>query len=251
MQKPVAAALVVALGGIFSLGCDVPSEPEVATQSARNIPAPSVGDRAGNGAVVFDLKSDWSDTDNPNGVWSVNAGDTPLLPVADLSTTGIDTWNFPQPGFTGQPIFGDITPVWFQARGPLGNGDPEWAVGDIVTHTSRSFVPNSNVTWTSDAHGVIDISGNVWATREFGRTNDWFLFLNDELLTSGTVSSGDPHDRDDPMELEEGSAGPEPLKSILVFPGDEVKLEFEQKFGFGEDYVGANLTITLVGQHTR
>lgn len=223
---------------------------EPAAAASTDVPAPAVGELAGDGAMIYDLKADWSDTENPNGPWSVNAGNEPLVSVADLSTTGIDVWDFPQPGFTAQPIFGDITPVWFQARGPLDNGDPDWEVGDIVTHTSRSIVPNSNVTWTSDAHGLIDIRGSVWATREFGRTNDWFLYFNDELLTSGTVSGGDPHDRDDPFLLEEGSGGEEPLTSLLVFPGDVVKLEFEQRFGFGEDYVGVDLTVTLIGAET-
>lgn len=195
------------------------------------------------GPRVYDLRADWSDTENPNGVWSVNAGDTPLVPVADLSTTGIDVWPSPQPGFTGRPIFGDITPVWFRAAAPLANGNPDYEIGDIVTHTSRGFVPNSNVTWTSDIDARIDISGNVWATREFGRTNDWFVYLNDQLLTGGTVFDGDPYDRDDPFPLAAGSGGPGALRSLPVSVGDVVKLEFRER-GI-EDYVGVNLTITV------
>lgn len=198
--------------------------------------------------TVYDLKDDWEDFANPNGVWSYNAGSMPLVPVADLSDTGIDHWDIPQPGFTAQPIFGDITPVWFRSTGPLSNGDPEYEVGDIVTHTSRSFVPNSNVSWTSDLEGEIDISGAVWATRAFGRSNDWFLFLNDVLLTSGTVSDGDPFDRSNPFLFELGSGGAAALQDIPVSVGDVVKLEFQQKFGFGEDYVGVN--VTIIGQTT-
>jgi len=202
-------------------------------------------------AVIYDLQADWSDVSNPNGVWSLNGGNSNLVPVADLSTTGIDEWDIPQPGFTGQPIFGDITPVWFRSTIPLANGNPDFQPGDIVTHTSRPDVPNSNVTWTSDLDGLIDIVGSVWATRELGRSNDWFVYLNDQLLTSGTVSSGDPFDRANPFPLDAGSGGPGPLKNVPVTLDDVVKLEFQQLYGFGEDYVGVNLTITMASPTTK
>ena len=196
------------------------------------------------GDSVYDLTEDWDDSINPNGVWSVNAGSTPLPPVEDLSTTGIDGWDVLQPGFTGAliPPY-DITPVWFRSTGPLLNGTPDYEIGDIVTHTSRPDVPNSNVTWTSDLNGEIDILGSVWATREFGRSNDWFLYLNGGLLTSGTVAGGDPYDRSNPFIFELGSGGPSVLRNISISVGDVVKLEFQQLFGFGEDYVGVDLRI--------
>lgn len=200
--------------------------------------------------VLHDLSDDWSDTVNPNGVWSVNAGGTPLLHVADLSTTGIDVFPTPQPGFTAQPIFGDITPVWFRAAGPLANGNPEWQIGDIVTHTSRPFVPNSNVTWTSPVDGAVDILGGVWPTREFGRSNDWFLYLNGTLLTSGTISSPDPYDRTNPFLFELGSGGLLAVRDIPVSVGDIVKLEFQQLFGDGEDYTGVDLQIVAASKPT-
>ena len=34
------------------------------------------------------------------------------------------------------------------------------------------------------------------------------------------------------------------MQAIPVSLGDVVRLEFQQRFGFGEDYVGVNLTIT-------
>lgn len=246
---------------VFILGCmglliacnDTTVNPEnayEASESSKALNAPAALDASTNG-VIYDLQNDWSDVENPNGVWALNAGDSILIPVQDLSATGIDVWDIPQPGFTAQPIFGDITPVWFRATGPLDNGNPDYENGDIVTHTSRGQVPNSNVTWTSDTNGLIDITGSVWATREFGRTNDWFIYLNDELLTSGTVSDGDPFDRENPFRFEDGSGGSAALESLAVSMGDVVKLEFEQKFGFGEDYVGVNFTITVVAPTTR
>ena len=35
------------------------------------------------GAVTFDLKGDWSDNTNPNGVWSYNKGSTALPSQTD------------------------------------------------------------------------------------------------------------------------------------------------------------------------
>lgn len=193
--------------------------------------------------TVYDLTADWSDTTNPNGVWSVNSGSVPLQPVADLTDTGIDYFPTPQPGFTAQPVFDDIVPVWFRSTGPLDNGNPDWEIGDIITHTSRFDVPNSNVTWTSDFDGAIDILGSVWPTREMGGINDWFLYHNEVLLTGGTVASWDQYDRSSPFLFELGAGGLSVLQDIPVIVGDVVKLELVHQGGGSEDYVGVDLNI--------
>jgi hypothetical protein len=193
--------------------------------------------------TLYDLTADWSDTTNPNGVWSVNSGPVGLQPVTDLSDTGIDYFPTPQPGFTALPIFGDIVPVWFRSTGPLDNGNPDWEIGDIITHTSRFDIPNSNVTWTSDFDGAIDILGSVWPTREMGGVNDWFLYHNDTLLTGGTIQSFDPFDRSSPFYFELGAAGLSVLRDIPVIVGDVVKLELEHEGAGSEDYVGVDLKI--------
>ena len=41
------------------------------------------------------------------------------------------------------------------------------------------------------------------------------------------------------------------MQDVPVSLGDVVKLEFQQLFGFGEDYVGVNLTITAVSPTTK
>ncbi len=234
----------------WAAGC---MEASVTEPVGRDLPryesAPTVAS-VSPATLAYDLREAWSDADNPNGPWSVYAGDVLLSPVSDLSSTGIDGWPTAQPGFSGQPVLGDITPVWFRAVVPLANGDPDYEIGDIVTHTSRPGVPNSNLRWTSELDGLIDISGSVWAAREFGRTNDWFLYHNDQLLTSGTVASGDPYDRENPFHLDTGSGGAAPLTFVTVSVGDVLKLEFEQKFGFGEDYVGVDLTISVAAPTT-
>src|SRR3954454_12580688 len=38
----------------------------------------SLGASLASGATTNDLKEDWSDTSNPNGVWSYNQGPSPL-----------------------------------------------------------------------------------------------------------------------------------------------------------------------------
>jgi hypothetical protein len=197
-----------------------------------------------SGDSIYNLTDDWSNSMNPNGVWSVNAGTSSLSHFEDLSTTGIDPWVNTQPGFSGLTEFGDITPVWFKSTGPLGYPVvTDWEDGDIVTHTSRWFVPNSNVTWTSDLNGKIDVLGSVWAVREYGRSNHWDLYLNGDQLTGGIVESGDPYDRSSPFFFELGSGGPGVLRSIPINVGDVIKLEFNQLYGFGEDYVGVDLRI--------
>src|SRR4029079_14552480 len=166
-------------------------------------------------AQTYDLRVDWSDTSNPNGVWAYRQGTSPL-PAG--------TWSFDfsaQPAWTGAN--GAPLPVWLRAQ---SNAGLDVQVGDIVTHTTDQSSGGSNgasnVTWTSPAGGTIDISGGVWMIRDIGRSDAWFLRLNGTLLSTGSLFSGDTFNRANQFNLDAGSGGS--LNNISVNAGDVLEL---------------------------
>ena len=207
--------------------------------------------------VIFDVTDDWNDSLNPNGVWSLVAGNLNLPAVADMETTGLDSWSLIQPGFNApalSPVF-DLAPAWFRATGSFtGFGQPvDWLAGDIVVHTSRNDSFPGAVVWTSPGDGTIDVAGAVWEAREIGRSNNWTLDLNSSVIASGTISSGDAFSRNAPQSLASGAANAGDLEGLSVLSGDSVRLEF-QRIGSGEDYVGVDFSVAFTpipeGRHT-
>jgi len=103
---------------------------------------------ASNAATqVYDLKADWSDTENPNGVWSYRSHDGNLLP-------------------------NDAFPWGYLYSGDLYNGEAD----ALIRTTAASAVPGYRevgdisalttfgvkVRWTAPANGSISISGAIW-----------------------------------------------------------------------------------------
>jgi sugar lactone lactonase YvrE len=192
--------------------------------------------------ATYDLKADWSDTSNPNGVWSYNEGSTPL-PLQN-------PWNpsdaIPGPGWAHAqwPNFGHV-PVWI--KNPNVSHE-NFVTGDIVVHSSDSgrgenYGP-ANVTWTSPVAAVMTISGSAWISRTTDRSNQWTLYLNGNALSTGQMLSGGPYNRDNQFAFSAGSGGASALTNIPVSPGDVVKLEVTKLSTYG-DFVGVNLRIAL------
>jgi hypothetical protein len=186
--------------------------------------------------TVYDLRSDWSDSANPNTPWAYAHNGTTMAGHGNLS---IEAWATPQPGWWS--IAPSTVPVWLQANQTLGGND--WQVGDILTHT-----PNgggyTDIRWTSPLTGLVDVTGGVWAVRDIGRSNNWSLYLNSTLLVSGAVGSGDPYSRSAPSFFSAASGG-SALTNLAVSAGDVLQLRLGDTGSIG-DYVGVNLTITPV-----
>jgi hypothetical protein len=143
----------------------------------------AVGFLPGRGsATTYNLTSDWSDSQNPNGCWSYNYGATPLTPSvhpwapwAFEGTSDQKAWAHDADSSSGH------TPAWFKVAYTMlaGNDVP---IGDVVVHgtspgTSWTNEP-TNVTWTSNLNGAITISGGVWYVPEFvARSMDWALYV--------------------------------------------------------------------------
>jgi hypothetical protein len=197
-------------------------------------------------AQTFDLKADWSDSANPNGVWLYRAGSTVLPHVT----------SWPVGGFVSQQGWanGSSLPFWFQST-ETPSFAHDWQTGDVVVHTQDDFNGSgngtANVVWVSPISGTIDITGGVWEGRDIGsfggglRGNQWNLYVKGQLVSTGTISGGDPYSRANPFTFSLGSGGPIALNDIPVALGDTVTLELVRTSVDG-DFVGVNLAIAAV-----
>ena len=185
-------------------------------------------------ATTYDLQSDWN-TINPNGTWSFLQGST-LLPYN--SACGF---------FSPSCATGNYLPIWAQIPLTATPNPPYSLPGDIWTHSVDSFNGNpslgeSTLRWTALSGGIISISGDTWylhGTCCITRSNDFFLYLNGTLLTSGTVSGPagqNYHDLTTPL--------PFSASGLTVHSGDIVSMVFVRSTGQTAGMEeGLNLTI--------
>ena len=199
------------------------------------------GGKHASGAV-FDLRNDWSNSSNPNGVWTLLSG-TEVLPR--FHAWPGDPFSPPQDGWGSGFI-----PFWFKSTSEA-NFIHDWNFGDIIVHTVGTEVDNypASVLWTSPLTGRINILGNVWEGRDWNdcgsgsfRANQWNLYLRENLISSGSIEGGDPYDSAKPFPFGLGSGGTDALTGILVSAGDVVRLELIGT-GLCGDYVGVNFHI--------
>jgi hypothetical protein len=178
--------------------------------------------------LVFDLKTDWSDTTNPNGAWTyaaggiVNSSSSPS-PLGSV-VRGSDPWSTPQVSW------GDL-PGWFRSNGTEQFAH-DWQAGDIIAHSGEIAV-----IWTSPGTGTVDITAGIWATRDIGRINYAALlavnpgldFLGDAFVGAGQALSS----RENPAIVS--------AENYPVVAGQQIVLEIPS-YDVG-DYAGVNLTI--------
>jgi hypothetical protein len=199
--------------------------------------------------AVYDLRADWGNSSsNPNGVWAYRA-DSAALPAVAAWEWSLGSFTTSQPGWARSETSNDRIPFWFKA-----SAEPtfahDWLAGDVIVHTRDDAngvgTGEANVAWTSPITGTIDVSGSVWIGRDIGRSNEWSVWLNSTQLTSGSVSSGDPYSRANPLALGAGSGGASVLNDVPVAPGDVLMLRIVRTSQYG-DFVGVNLRILATG----
>lgn len=191
------------------------------------IPAPAA-------AVAFDLKTDWSDVANPNGVWTYRAGSIALPPFSG----GPIASEFPgEEGWAPGNTVGGFLPAWFKADTTRADFDVQ--IGDIVVHTTDPVNgPGqgvANVIWTAPNGGTAHIFGNTWNVRDFDRPQQWELYVDSVLQATGTLP--DSFTRASPAMFD--------IAAATVDAGDLVEFRaFKLETEFGE-FLGVNLTVDL------
>ncbi|GEM_PF-3499820 len=168
---------------------------------------------------VYDLKADWSDTQNPNGTWSYRLWDGSLLPNDYFG------W-----GYLYSEDYGNALMRITQANAVPGYRE----AGDIIALTEQGV----NVRWTAPATGTINISGSLWDGAAFSSFNtSWRLTVNGVALSSGGFADTP---RSSPADMSLGSGGANALLNVRVEAGDQVELALE-----GYAVWGVNFTIAL------
>jgi len=200
---------------------------------------------------VYDLKADWSDTQNPNGPWSYREGENLL---ADTP--------FPWVGAGYSSIWPALAIAWplvvpsiERVSGAVKAYDGFFAylsTGVIEDSDLLMFPGNDgNILWTAPESGSIDISGSAWSADELdicgfaggGPVASWTLTHNGSSLSGGGIWSSlclSSNPRGAPDDFSSGSGGTAALHNISVAAGDQIVLAF----GLGVP-VGVNFTITL------
>lgn len=203
--------------------------------------------------TIYDLSADWSDVNNPNGVWSYNS--SPATPIANH----LADWD------PGSSFFGAAQPAWAAAAFPAAGHVPVWlkSVGsgaagvDLPTdsigmHGSESAA--AGVTWTSPSNGSVDISGATWQFFKGGphatRSMDWEILHNATSLSSGQLSGPDAFTSASPFDFAAGSGGAGALTGIAVAAGDVITLQYART-NTSSTFAAADLTIRLVPEPRR
>ncbi len=203
-------------------------------------------------AQTYDVTADWSDLQNPNGVWSYREGSN-LLPHVDWWQSAIGGWNAAQPGWAISENNTDRIPFFFRSLGEE-NFFPDFGAGDVVMHTrddSNGFGNGEGtLVWTSPLTGFVSLEGGVWMGRDIGRSNSWTILRDGGMLTMGGVSSGDAWSKANPLPIAMGIGGAAAIQNIPVIPGTEISFVFAKTSLFG-DFIGMDLRIVVDAGFTK
>lgn len=188
-------------------------------------------------AEIFDLKADFSLTNNPNGPWSYNLGDAPLTALV-ANWGGVPTLT----AWTTTPA-SVVPPAWGIASSDV-IGAHDWVAGDVVGHSTNGIgSAPATVAWTAAADGFISISGRTWdAAFAAGRNAEWTLELNGVTLASRAGIAG--LFRSDAAALFANNiVTGQSLDNLQVNAGDVVRFRLHTTTALGH-FAGVDLTIT-------
>ena len=152
----------------------------------------------GGKVTVYDLKADWSDTQNPNGVWSLREGNN-LFPAVENwgGSKGQRAWCKARSGSGHIPVILKVSVMGFEAK--------EAQIGDLIVHAQDEIggpgLGQAQIVWTAPASGTVDIKAGLWLGRLIGRSDDWTLTIAGVQKSMGKVAAG--HDRNNPVPISE------------------------------------------------
>ncbi len=198
--------------------------------------------------ITYDLNRDWSDAQNPNGVWSYDQNDTPIS-VFQTFWWGQAGWGYLWLGdgcIIKGSYFAGLTDPFGNVVGPAF----DWEPGDVMMHAlSVPYGGDStflNVKWTCPGDGTIDISGHAWDGEIFpDRDIAWVLRVAGQPVAQRDSVIG-IHRTDAAAQFESNLLGRRSLKNIRVKQGDVVEFRVVTRTYYGH-FVGIDETITFNG----
>ena len=204
------------------------------------------GALASQAAIIYDLKSSFSNTANPNGAFSYVQGTT-LLPQHPQPAGGINSLDAAAAnGYFGVGNNFSTAPLVLQVSqnggSTSGYSNNDFLTGDIIGHSTNSGAGAPLfIDWTAPTAGTITYTGSVWyAHSPVARSNDYFLMLGSgPVLATGTVSYNNNFIRSNPSNF--ASSVP-----LTVTAGQVLALELMPTAGQNiGSLAGVNLTVTL------
>jgi len=207
-------------------------------------------------ATTWDLAADWSDVQNPFGVWMLRKSPTELfaINVPDYWSHGSG-----QRAWTDQPFqLQAHVPSWMKVSSRnSGVPDPaidrllsEVRIGDILMHGAefdRTGTNYTSVVWKSPVVGSVSISGAIWQVRDSYRQMTWQLRKNGAILSHGTIVANGTYTYASPFELGTGAGGGGALaQSVNV--NDQIELAFISDSYGGDlgDHLGLRLAVSTI-----
>ncbi len=198
-------------------------------------------------SITYDLKTDWSSVNNPNGAWTLVQGSN-VLPHNYIGaaccggpSSGVDeSW---APG----AVSGSFLPFWTEATANAGASPNGYQIGDILVHgvdaaNGNPALGEAAVLWTAPSTGIVDIAASFWyAHFSVSRSTDISLKLGATSLASGAVAFNDIYDRNSPLAFN--------INNLAVNAGDVLRLQFQRTAGqtFGT-IAGVNFSVTETTQ---
>ena len=186
-------------------------------------------------AAMWDLGADWSDDQNPNGVWTLMKSNTA-------------TFTINQPDYFQN---GSNQRAWADEPASLNAHVPFWLKGKdngvIIAHGAeldRTGTDYTSAVWTSPLAGDVQVGGALWNTWRSGRQMRWQLRVNDTVVSQGDLYGNGVYDEASPFALADGNGGSAALTQTVQI-GDRLELALVSMSSGGNlgDNLGVEFTI--------
>lgn len=168
---------------------------------------------------TWNLTTDWSDANNPFGVWSLFQAPGQLFTGKQLDYwrdgKNQKAWAAAPADPTGQdPLH---VPYWVKVTSVSSCPcNPGFFTAGTVAVSTAQFVGNNgrtSIAWTSPRDGQALIQGGVWLSKFHpGRPQAWELSHEGTLLTFGALSDSDSYRQNSPFLFANGSGDLRPSR---------------------------------------
>jgi len=176
------------------------------------------GADSGGTVKVYDLKSDWSDTQNPNGAWAIMIGTTLAKNLPSwIGETGQNSYVTAANGIGHIPVLLKVSASNFE--GKLAQK------GDLVVHAQDEGggpgLGQARIVWTAPSAGTVDVDAAFWLARTSLKRKDIYaVTVAGAMKGMGDVPSNMGVTRDSPAKFSQ--------KGLPIAQGQTVELQISR-----------------------